>query len=80
MVISIAPGTQIAAKTQPGKLNDLNWDPITHIVGSLGIYTSIDFENAVSPVLVRQWHIRSSTLARFQRRSMRASPVAWPRR
>jgi len=29
----------------PGKLIDMNWDPITRIVGSLGIYTKIDFQN-----------------------------------
>jgi hydrogenase large subunit len=28
-----------------GKLVEMNWDPITRIVGSLGIYTKIDFEN-----------------------------------
>ena len=27
----------------------MNWDPITRIVGSLGIYTKIDFETAKSP-------------------------------
>ncbi|MEZ5426690.1 MAG: nickel-dependent hydrogenase large subunit [Pyrinomonadaceae bacterium] len=27
------------------KLVEMNWDPITRIVGSLGIYTKIDFEN-----------------------------------
>jgi hydrogenase large subunit len=27
------------------KLVDMSWDPITRIVGSLGIYTKIDFEN-----------------------------------
>lgn len=27
------------------KLVDMNWDPITRIVGSLGIFTKIDFEN-----------------------------------
>jgi hydrogenase large subunit len=32
----------VAAK---GKLVEMNWDPITRIVGSLGIYTKIDFEN-----------------------------------
>src|SRR5947208_6319220 len=39
--------------TQPGldkptesrKLVEMNWDPITRIVGSLGIYTKIDFAN-----------------------------------
>jgi hydrogenase large subunit len=29
----------------PGQLVEMNWDPITRIVGSLGIYTKIDFEN-----------------------------------
>ncbi len=28
-----------------GKLVEMAWDPITRIVGSLGIYTKIDFEN-----------------------------------
>ena len=28
-----------------GKLVEMNWDPITRIVGSLGIFTKIDFEN-----------------------------------
>jgi len=28
-----------------GNLVQMNWDPITRIVGSLGIYTKIDFEN-----------------------------------
>jgi hydrogenase large subunit len=28
-----------------GKLVEMNWDPITRIVGSLGIYTKIDFDN-----------------------------------
>ncbi len=28
-----------------GTLINMNWDPITRIVGSLGIYTKIDFEN-----------------------------------
>ncbi|MBX7221048.1 MAG: nickel-dependent hydrogenase large subunit [Blastocatellia bacterium] len=27
------------------KLVEMNWDPITRIVGSLGLYTKIDFEN-----------------------------------
>ncbi len=31
--------------TKPGKLVEMSWDPITRIVGSLGIYTKIDFEN-----------------------------------
>jgi len=35
------------SKTAPqskGNLVEMNWDPITRIVGSLGIYTKIDFE------------------------------------
>ncbi|MDQ3195676.1 MAG: nickel-dependent hydrogenase large subunit [Pseudomonadota bacterium] len=45
MAISIEPQTRPTAKAAPGKLVDMNWDPITRIVGSLGIYTKIDFEN-----------------------------------
>jgi hydrogenase large subunit len=33
------------ASRQPGQLVEMAWDPITRIVGSLGIYTKIDFEN-----------------------------------
>src|ERR1043166_5630120 len=28
-----------------GNLTEMSWDPITRIVGSLGIYTKIDFAN-----------------------------------
>jgi hydrogenase large subunit len=31
-------------QTESRKLVEMNWDPITRIVGSLGIYTKIDFE------------------------------------
>ena len=34
-----------AAPSDRGKLVEMSWDPITRIVGSLGIYTKIDFEN-----------------------------------
>jgi hypothetical protein len=30
---------------QPPQLVEMSWDPITRIVGSLGIYTKIDFKN-----------------------------------
>jgi hydrogenase large subunit len=40
----------------PGKLVEMNWDPITRIVGSLGIFTKIDFENRV----VAECHSTSS--------------------
>jgi hydrogenase large subunit len=33
------------APTKPRTLVEMNWDPITRIVGSLGIYTKIDFAN-----------------------------------
>jgi hydrogenase large subunit len=33
------------ASTESRKLVEMNWDPITRIVGSLGIYTKIDFAN-----------------------------------
>ncbi|RAQ96422.1 nickel-dependent hydrogenase large subunit [Thermogemmatispora tikiterensis] len=33
-----------AAPAEPGQLIEMAWDPITRIVGSLGIYTKIDFK------------------------------------
>ena len=33
------------APSERGKLIEMSWDPITRIVGSLGIFTKIDFEN-----------------------------------
>ncbi|HEY8479649.1 MAG TPA: nickel-dependent hydrogenase large subunit [Spirillospora sp.] len=33
------------AGTEPGQLVEMSWDPITRIIGNLGIYTKIDFEN-----------------------------------
>jgi hydrogenase large subunit len=38
-----APASSTPTKSR--KLVDMNWDPITRIVGSLGIFTKIDFEN-----------------------------------
>ena len=38
---SAAKGTPTGSR----KLVDMNWDPITRIVGSLGIFTKIDFDN-----------------------------------
>jgi len=29
---------------QPSQLVEMSWDPMTRIVGSLGIYTKIDFK------------------------------------
>ena len=41
MATAVLPKT--SADTQAGKLVEMNWDPITRIVGSLGIFTKIDF-------------------------------------
>ena len=38
-----APTKDVPGKK--GNLVEMNWDPITRIVGSLGIFTKIDFEN-----------------------------------
>jgi hydrogenase large subunit len=35
----------ISSQSSQRRLVEMNWDPITRIVGSLGIYTKIDFEN-----------------------------------
>ena len=32
-------------QTQPGNVVEMNWDPITRIIGNLGIYTKIDFDS-----------------------------------
>ena len=37
--------TERDAPVQTGNLVEMSWDPITRIVGSLGIYTKIDFAN-----------------------------------
>ena len=38
-----APTKDLSSKKR--NLVEMNWDPITRIVGSLGIFTKIDFEN-----------------------------------
>ena len=43
MSTTTAPTTEVPTKSR--KLVEMNWDPITRIVGSLGIFTKIDFEN-----------------------------------
>ncbi len=43
-------------KSGKGNLVEMSWDPITRIVGSLGIYTKIDFDNKV----VKECHSTSS--------------------
>lgn len=42
MSTTITPESQ--APTESRKLVEMSWDPITRIVGSLGIYTKLDFE------------------------------------
>ncbi|GAA4240983.1 hypothetical protein GCM10022254_68010 [Actinomadura meridiana] len=43
MATSVRPGQQ--AREQAGQLVEMSWDPITRIIGNLGIYTKIDFAN-----------------------------------
>ncbi len=43
MATVTAPRREAATETR--KLVEMSWDPITRIVGSLGIYTKIDFAN-----------------------------------
>jgi hydrogenase large subunit len=42
MKTSVLPDTEAAGKG--GNIVEMSWDPITRIVGSLGIYTKIDFD------------------------------------
>lgn len=39
------PSTQRESKTVSKNVVEMNWDPITRIIGNLGIYTKIDFDN-----------------------------------
>ncbi len=41
----MATVTERATSTKSRNLVEMSWDPITRIVGSLGIYTKIDFDN-----------------------------------
>ncbi len=45
MATSVLPQTAADTKNPNRKLVEMNWDPITRIVGSLGIFTKIDFDN-----------------------------------
>jgi hydrogenase large subunit len=49
MATSVLPQTGKATSSSGSKRNlvEMNWDPITRIVGSLGIFTKIDFDNKV---------------------------------
>ena len=42
-------GTSSSANADNPDLVEMAWDPITRIVGSLGIYTKIDFKSRTSP-------------------------------
>src|SRR5580698_6109084 len=42
--MSVATSRQPQTSTDSRKLVEMSWDPITRIVGSLGIYTKIDFD------------------------------------
>jgi len=42
--MSVATSRQPSMSTDSRKLVEMSWDPITRIVGSLGIYTKIDFD------------------------------------
>ncbi|HTA54606.1 MAG TPA: nickel-dependent hydrogenase large subunit [Candidatus Acidoferrales bacterium] len=54
MTVKDLPGATTG--TQPSRLVEMSWDPITRIVGSLGIYTKIDFQRKV----VAECHSTSS--------------------
>ena len=41
--ILTAPASKSSAPS--GNIVEMSWDPITRIVGSLGIYTKIDFDS-----------------------------------
>ena len=41
----MATVSSVGASGKSGSVVEMNWDPITRIVGSLGIYTKIDFAN-----------------------------------
>ncbi len=43
--MSIITATTTETPTKQRRLVEMNWDPITRIVGSLGIFTKIDFDN-----------------------------------
>jgi hydrogenase large subunit len=43
--MSTIASPKIQSTTENSKLVEMSWDPITRIVGSLGIYTKIDFAN-----------------------------------
>src|ERR1700755_2848215 len=45
MPTTLEPAPEAMKSVSGGNLVEMSWDPITRIVGSLGIFTKIDFEN-----------------------------------
>src|SRR6202451_4435712 len=43
--MSVATAPVTGTKSHPENIVEMSWDPITRIVGSLGIYTKIDFDS-----------------------------------
>jgi hypothetical protein len=43
--MSVSTKPKSKTPTAAKNLVEMNWDPITRIVGSLGVFTKIDFEN-----------------------------------
>ena len=43
--MAVATRPDSGVRSDPKNLVEMSWDPITRIVGSLGIYTKIDFDN-----------------------------------
>ena len=58
---TVAP--TIAPTKKPSQIVEMNWDPITRIVGSLGIYTKIDFEQPASSPNATARHRSSAVTA-----------------
>src|SRR5437879_12026944 len=64
-----------SAPRKDRKLVEMNWDPITRIVGSLGIYTKIDFENREVPECYSTSHIVRGYSIFMKRKDPRDSHV-----
>ena len=45
MPTTLEPAPEAMKSVSGGNLVEMSWDPITRIVGSLGIYTKIDFDS-----------------------------------
>ena len=50
----MATTERVVRKPKRRELTEMSWDPITRIVGSLGIFTKIDFENRETAAKTRQ--------------------------